>query len=1514
MHLPDKRHSFVGAGFAAAVLLASGVAACPRPVWAQGKPKPAAKKSFKMAKVTGKAAKTPATATATAAPSASASEKTLFLVGYAHLDTEWRWAYPQVIREFIPDTLHNNFALMDKYPNYVFNFSGSRRYEMMKEYYPDDYEKLKKYVKRGQWFPAGSSVDEGDANVPSAEALIRHTLYGNHFFKREFGVVSQEFMLPDCFGFPYALPTILTHCGIPGFSTQKLTWGSAIGIPFKVGNWEGPDGSRVIAALDPGSYGGGIKEDMSENTSWLARVTNTGEKSGAYVDYHYYGVGDRGGAPDEKSVDWVEKSIKGIGPLKVVSSRSDQMFLSITPEQKAKLPVYKGEMLLTQHSAGSITSQAHMKRWNRQNEQLADSAERAAVAALFLNGPAYPSERLYQAWNLALGSQMHDILPGTSLPKGYEFAWNDEILALNQFAAVARDSVSAVASVMDTQAQGTPVIVYNPLSVAREDMVEATLTLPGDVKETVQVYGPDDTPVPTQVLSRSGNSVHLLFTAKMPATGFATFDVRTIAAPFKSQALQVTQKSLENQRFRVTINENGDISSIYDKTNKQEALKAPARLALQYHNPSAFPAWNMDWDDAQKPPRAFVDGPATVKIVESGPVRVSVEITRTTPDGSRYVQHVRLASGSAGNHVEVANTIDWQTRESALKASFPFTTGNPKATYDLQVGTTERGNNDPKKYEVPQQMWFDLTKPDGSYGVAVLNEDKYGSDKPGDDTMRLTLLYTPGVRGGYEDQANQDFGRHEIRYAIAPHAGDWRKGDVAWQGFRFNRPLLAFSTPKHAGALGKTFSLASANTKQVEIQAIKKAEDSSEIIVRLRELSGKIAQNVQVKMAGNIISAREVTGQEYPASGARAASVQNGVLTTNVPAYGLKAFAVKLGPAPAKIAVPKTQAIALPFDTDVVTSSKNLADADAGWRERSYAAEGFPKTLQCGAVPFTLGSTADGAKNALLCNNQTLTLPAGTRRVYFLAASIGFDYDNSYVGATFMVGKTPVTKKIAYWSGYVGQWDKRLWLGKVPELTYNWTNPWGGLVPGFIRPGEVAWFLSHRHNSEGGNEFYQYTYLYKIGIDVPAGTKSITLPNGLVMIFAATAVQSADAPVLAATPLYDTLEDRSDAAARTPRIILPTGPMNDVATVTLEPSLYWKKGGLRYTLDGSNPTRNYSEPEHDSPVYSAPIEINRPVTLKVAELDEEGTPGPIVSAFINVNDTTAPKVTTAAYLPGQNQITVNFSEALDKASAENAANYQLSTGAKIQSAVLAAEKVPVAWTLEPGGPEMLMQNPLAPTSRTVVLTLDAPLPAAGAAAPRLTISGIKDTSPNANAAQGAVLALTPYTPVFTSAVGNLDQSRVPVADLPTKAGDPWTLNMYVKVDKQPDDRTLLAGFGRARDGESGTGRYLTKFADGIHFWSANQDVVTNVPLDLGKWQMLTATYDGQVLRVYKNGKPIGERTVTLSDDRAGFVNIKPRDAWENQRVLDGSVQNLTLWKQALTPNAIQGLWQQAQTP
>src|ERR1700682_1155628 len=273
-----------------------------------------------------------------------ANGPTLYVVGYAHLDTEWRWEFPQVIQEYLTKTMRNNFALFEKYPNYIFNFTGANRYRRVKEYYPSDFERLKQYVAGGRWYPAGSSMEEGDVNSPNAESIIRQILYGNNWFRREFGMASDEYMLPDCFGFPASLPSLLAHAGIKGFSTQKLSSGwqpaphvggpdspqqTPAGIPFNVGIWEGPDGRTIIAALNPLGYGSQVTYDLSKTPppppgpdptltaqqnqvrtrgqeDWTRRIQINGELTGIFADYHYVGTGDVGGSPNESSVKLME--------------------------------------------------------------------------------------------------------------------------------------------------------------------------------------------------------------------------------------------------------------------------------------------------------------------------------------------------------------------------------------------------------------------------------------------------------------------------------------------------------------------------------------------------------------------------------------------------------------------------------------------------------------------------------------------------------------------------------------------------------------------------------------------------------------------------------------------------------------------------------------------------------------------------------------------------------------------------------------------------------------------------------------------------------------------------------------------------------------------------------------------------------------------------------------------------------------------------------------------------------
>jgi alpha-mannosidase len=1046
-------------------------------------------------------------------------EKVLYCIGYAHLDTQWRWDFTTTIDRYIRDTLDDNFDRFDKYPGYVFNFTGSVRYRMMQEYYPEKFEQLKRYIEQGRWHVSGSSVDEGDVNVPSAEAVIRQVLYGNDYFRREFGKQSVDFMLPDCFGFPASMPSIWAHCGLEGFSTQKLTWGSAVGIPFPIGVWEGLDGRSVIAAFDPGSYGTGLSERVDTHPKWVERVTSNGKKYGVWADYHYYGVGDQGGAPREEHIANYLASIGNPdGKIRVALTSSDQMFKDITDEQRMRLPRYRGDLLLTEHSAGTLTSQAYMKRWNRKNEILADAAERAAVIADWLGAAPYPLQKLNRSWERVLANQMHDILPGTSIPRAYRFSWNDEIVAANGFAAVVTDSVGAVAQSMNTNTTGQPIIVYNPLATARDDLVQATVLCDQSLP-AVRVFDAVGREVPSQVLSRAGNSVTVLFPARVAPVSLTVFDVRPSETHYAdANGLHVSKSSMENEHYRVSINASGDVAGILDKESDRELLAAPAQLVFTHERPMNWPAWNMDWADRQNPPIEVVKGPAKIRIVENGPVRVALEVQREARN-SIIIQQIRLARGAAGKRVELKSTVDWQSTECILKASFPLTASNPKATYNWGMGTIQRGNNEPTKYEVPSHEWFDLTDESGDFGVSILEDCKFGSDKPTDNEVRLTLLYTPGVRHSYLDQHSQDWGRHDFIYALYAHRGDWRNGRSEWQGRRLNQPLLPFCATKHNGSFGRAVSFLSVDTDQVDVRAIKRAEHGDWIIVRLQELWGRPAGNVHLSFNSPIAEAHEIDGQERRIGDAKTSGKR---LVLDMTAYSPRSFAVRLAQPRTNHGTPQSLPITLPFNEDVITQDGDRSDGRFDAEGRSIPSEMLPRNIETDCIVFHRSEDRPGKTNAVACNGQKIDLPSQPiDRLYLLAAA------TEDVTGRFLIDDTPHDLTIQKWTGFVGQWDDRIWDREFDEVDHRCEGNVIGIRPGYIKRDPIAWFCTHRHHPDYGNDPYRFSYLFKYALDLPPGAKSVTLPtNERIKILAMTAVRNDHDLMHPAAPLYDDFTDR----------------------------------------------------------------------------------------------------------------------------------------------------------------------------------------------------------------------------------------------------------------------------------------------------------------------------------------------------------------------------------------------------
>ena len=1003
----------------------------------------------------------------------------VYLVSNAHLDTQWNWDIQTTIKEYVWNTINQNLFLLKKYPNYIFNFEGGVKYAWMKEYYPLQYEELKKYVKSGRWHISGSSWDATDALIPSVESAIRNIMYGQDFYRQEFGVESTDIFLPDCFGFGWTLPTVAAHCGLIGFSSQKLQWrhnpfyGDSK-IPFPIGLWKGIDGATILMAHGSDYNTRWKDEDLSKNED-LKKLL---QQSPLRKIYRYYGVGDRGGSPTIESVRAMEKGVNGNGPLEIVSASSDQLFKDyLLYDEHSELPMFNGELLMDVHGTGCYTSQAAMKLYNRQNELLGDAAERASVVAEWLNQASYPRNLLSEVWRRVIFHQFHDDLTGTSIPRAYEFSWNDELLSLKQFSDVLVSSMAHTARLLDTQVKGLPVILYNASGFSVTDLVEMEIAW-NNAPKRVSVYDSNNKEVASQLLSYKDGKVRLLVEAKVPATGYAVYDVRLSGKSVTKDCEQTSRHQLENSVYRMILNDYGDIISLYDKRNDKEMVKTgkAIRLALFSKNESTqWPAWEILKNTIDCSPVSITED-VQVRLVENGPLRKVICVDKRMGD-SHFRQYIRMYEGCQADRIDFYNEIDWRLKDALLKAEFPLNVENQVATYDLGLGSIERGNNTNTAYEVYAHYWADLTDKNGAYGVSIMNDCKYGWDKPDDNTLRLSLLHTPGTDKRYSYQNQQDHGFHCFTYSLVGHAGQLDKAWVVEKAEILNQKIKAICVDKHSGVLGREFSFVASNNKNIVIKALKKAERSNEYIVRIYEIGGKKVEKGVLSFASDIAEVWEADGTEKATV---KGNFEGSDLLVDIKPFSIKTFKVRLVDSGQEDKRSQFAYLPLAYNSKCTTYNEFRSDADfdSGY---SYAAELFPDSLQVDQVPFALGEK--DACNGLRCDGDTIYFPKGNKynRVYILAAASKND-----TVATFVCGKNRVSFDIPYYTGFIGQW------GHV------------GHTSGYLKKAQVAYVGTHRHSPKC-DEPYEFTYMFKFSIDIPKGATYLVLPrNKNVVLFAAT--------------------------------------------------------------------------------------------------------------------------------------------------------------------------------------------------------------------------------------------------------------------------------------------------------------------------------------------------------------------------------------------------------------------------
>ncbi len=786
---------------------------------------------------------------------------TVHSIGHTHIDVAWKWPVRQT-REKALRSFSTVLRNMEEYPGYRFMSSQPQLYKFVKEDAPEVYDRIKKRVNEGRWETEGAMWLEADCNLTSGESLVRQILKGKEFFNSEFGTGDKNkvLWLPDVFGYSAALPQILKKSGVDYFMTTKIGWNEFNKMPHDVMNWRGIDGSEVltyfITTTEYKTYPELTVNPRHETTyngrHSVSQIMGTWQR---FSDKELtdevltcYGHGDGGGGPTAEMLETDMRTAKGLPGVPVTKQTFSKEFFELLSKklEGKKVPRWSGELYLEYHR-GTYTSMAKNKKFNRRMEFLNTQAEALSVLACVQDENfAYPATALNEIWETTLLNQFHDILPGSSIKEVYEVT-EKEYLEL-----IERDSrLIDAATDRITGEAGSNLAVYNTLSFARDALVETP-------------NGP-------------------LYVENIPAMGYLVIDGGLCPPAEPSFTFDDQERVLQTPFYQVSFDKEGNIDSLFDKQAGRETVKpgeAFNKLIAFEDRPWEYDCWNIDTFYEDKPMDTILTG---FKAEENTHERFTILVTRTF-ENSEITQRISFYKNS--RRIDFKTHIDWKEQQILLKAAFPVDVVTDKCTCDIQFGNVERPTHrntswDEARFEICSHKWVDVAE--NGYGVAILNDCKYGSDVK-ESTIRLTLL-----KSGIFPNPDADKGEHEFVYSIYPHIGDFRESGVEDEAFKLNVPVILKSAWLEAGS---SRSFVSVSEPGVYLDALKEAEDKRGIILRVHEAFGS-RRTVRIDVSGLDIKKADLCDLMERELGSEILKFSEGVITVTIKPYEILTFRLR---------------------------------------------------------------------------------------------------------------------------------------------------------------------------------------------------------------------------------------------------------------------------------------------------------------------------------------------------------------------------------------------------------------------------------------------------------------------------------------------------------------------------------------------------------------------------------------------------------------------------------------------
>ncbi|MBU8902768.1 MAG: hypothetical protein KOO69_08510, partial [Victivallales bacterium] len=737
---------------------------------------------------------------------------------------------------------------------FIFNHNEVTLYKWVQEYEPSLFKRIQKLVKKGRWHIMGGWYLQPDCNMPSGESFVRQILLGKSYFKKHFGVEPTTAINFDPFGHTRGLVQILAKSGYDSYLFGRPT---ADDKDFKLAAddfiWSGYDGSRVKAHRFEFPYNSPLGKAKEKIEKWII------DHSDKEISTMLWGVGNHGGGPSRIDVRNVNKLIEETNDIRIKHSTPEEYFENITKSEK-KLPLHEND--LNPWAIGCYTSQILIKQKHRLLENGIYALEKMASTASAQGLMEYPYEDIHEALCDLMVTEFHDILPGSSIEPVEQAAIRQADHGLEIVSRLKARAFFALASGQKKAKEGEiPVLVYNPHPFNVRQQLEcefnmADCNFDGGFHKVDAWQGKHC--LATQVEKEISNLNHewrkrIAFEAEL-TPGMNRFDCRLKKLDSKPEkALKASSGKIifKTSDLEVVINTR---TGLVDRYRSQGLDCVKPRTFEPLVIADNHDSWDMYSSSFRKLLGGFrlmnrEDGSrfsgiaekniSSVRVIEDGSVRSVVEAVFSYGNSS-IMQRYKLPK--QGTEIEVEVHVHWQEKDKMLKLSIPTAMTKSKYIGQVAYGVQDlplAGN------EAVAQKWVGVVSKKDNFALTCINDGSYGSDFS-KDGLRLTLLRSPAYAADIDDTSipndrytpRSDQGLRCFRFWFNAGELDERLERIDREALAKNEKPFALSFfPPGLGE--KTKALATLSDDVVQITAMKRAESSEDIIIRLFEPTGE---------------------------------------------------------------------------------------------------------------------------------------------------------------------------------------------------------------------------------------------------------------------------------------------------------------------------------------------------------------------------------------------------------------------------------------------------------------------------------------------------------------------------------------------------------------------------------------------------------------------------------------------------------------------------------------------------